>query len=371
MGKRNSNIELLRVLAMFFITAHHFAMWGYFIGNDVHAVHSNIIWLQVIELFGKSGVALFMLITGYFALNPKPTIQKIWQLTNTVRLYALGIFTILLIVGQLQFNSDLFWRSVFPTLRGLYWFTTIYTIIYIFSGYMAKFLKQLTHSQAVGFISLMVLIFMILPTFFYGWGNSQLTDLIPVFYFGLYLRLYGISKRMMTLLKLLTGVAIVIAIGSLVVADVVGSLRPQSQAIAKATQYFVTGCSPLTFVIAAYIFSYTINLKPRASRVINWMGSSALAIYLIQDNEAFRGVLWQNIFHVRALADTMSPVLFIGYSALVVTMIVVGGILVDKLLMKVLRYPTQYLLTAEMAVTNRGLAWFQRMVQATGYRHDP
>lgn len=92
------------------------------------------------------------------------------------------------------------------------------------------------------------------------------------------------------------------------------------------------------------------------------MGSSALAIYLIQDNEAFRGVLWQNNSHVRASADTMSPVLIIGYSALVVTMIVVVGILIDKLLMMVLRYPTQYLLTAEMDVINHGLAWFQHVV---------
>lgn len=95
------------------------------------------------------------------------------------------------------------------------------------------------------------------------------------------------------------------------------------------------------------------------------MGRSALTIYLIQDNEAFRGVLWQNNSHVRASADAMSPVLIIGYSALVVKMIVAVGILIDKLLMMVLRYPTQYFLTVEMAVTNHGLACFQRMVQAT------
>lgn len=38
---------------MFFITSH-LMMLCYFIGNDVHAVHSNIIRLQVIELFGNS-----------------------------------------------------------------------------------------------------------------------------------------------------------------------------------------------------------------------------------------------------------------------------------------------------------------------------
>jgi len=197
MIKRNSNIELLRLVAMAFITVHHFAIWGYFIGNEVHTVQPNTVWLQFLEIFGKVGVDLFILITGYFALNPRPTFQKVWQLTNTVRFYALGLFVILLVCGQLQFNTDLMWRSVFPTVRSMYWFITIYAILYIFSGYLSQFLGHLRRAQAVSFIALGVLIFMVLPTFLKGWG-SQLTDLLPVFFFRLYLRMYGVSKRLTT-----------------------------------------------------------------------------------------------------------------------------------------------------------------------------
>lgn len=81
MVKRNSNIELLRLIAMAFITVHHFAIWGYFIGKEVHTVQPNTVWLQFLEIFGKIGVDLFILITGYFAINPRPTFQKVWQLT--------------------------------------------------------------------------------------------------------------------------------------------------------------------------------------------------------------------------------------------------------------------------------------------------
>lgn len=69
---------------MAFITVHHFAIWGYFIGNEVHTVQPNTVWLQFLELFGKIGVDLFILITDYFAINPRPTFKKIWQLTNTL-----------------------------------------------------------------------------------------------------------------------------------------------------------------------------------------------------------------------------------------------------------------------------------------------
>lgn len=162
-----------------------------------------------------------------------------WR-TNTVRFYALGLFIILLVCGQLQFNTDLMWRSVFPTIRSMYWFITIYAILYIFSGYLSRFLGHLRRAQAVSFIALGVLIFMVLPTFLKGWG-SQLTDLLPVFFFGLYLRMYGVSKRLTTLLKVLLGVTVVIAGLSIGLSDMIGNNRPESQAIADATSYFVTG----------------------------------------------------------------------------------------------------------------------------------
>ena len=370
MVKKNSNIELLRLVAMVFITAHHFAIWGYFIGGDVHTVHPNTVWLQFLELFGKIGVDLFILITGYFAINPRPTFKKVWQLTNTVRFYALGLFIILLVCGQLQFNTDLMWRSVFPTIRSMYWFITIYAILYIFSDYLSQFLDHLRRAQAVSFIALGVLIFMVLPTFLKGWG-SQLTDLLPVFFFGLYLRMYGVSKRLSTLLKVLLGVTVVIAVLSIGLSDLVGNNRPESQAIADATRYFVTGSSPLAFIVAAYIFSQTIQHQPRGNRLINWMGSSAVAIYLIQDYEPFRHVLWENIFHVRDFSDAMATPAFIGYSFFVMAVIVISAILIDKLLRYILMRPAHVLSGLEMLATRYVTRWFKNLIKVTGYQLEP
>lgn len=58
----------------------------------MHIVQPNTVWLQFLEMFGKIGVDLFILITDYFAINLRPTFKKVWQLTNTVRFYALGLF---------------------------------------------------------------------------------------------------------------------------------------------------------------------------------------------------------------------------------------------------------------------------------------
>lgn len=282
---------------MAFITVHHFAIWGYFIGNEVHTVQPN-----------------------------------------TVRFYALGLFIILLVCGQLQFNTDLMWRSLFPTIRSMYWVITIYAILYIFSGYLSRFLGHLRRAQAVSFIAPGVLIFMVLPTFLKGWG-SQLTDLLPVFFFGLYLRMYGVSKRLTTLLKVLLGVTVVIEVLSIGLSDMIGNNRPESQAIADATSYFVTG-------------------------------SSAVAIYLIQDYEPFHNTLWQNIFHVRDFANTMATPTFIGYSFFVMVVIVIGAILIDKLLRYILMRPAQVLLALEMLATRYVTRGFKKLIKVTGYQPE-
>lgn len=164
------------------ITAHHFAIWGYLnSGGGIQGLNTNIIWLQILETLGKIGVDLFILITGYYSLSAKPKIQKVFQLTNKVRAYTLGLFVILLFYGQIQIGLKLAVATVFPTLRVLYWFITIYVILYMFSGYLSFFIKKLTKTQVEKLIILNIVIFMLIPTFLFGW-NSLLTDLVPVFF---------------------------------------------------------------------------------------------------------------------------------------------------------------------------------------------
>ena len=62
-NKRQSNIELLRILAMILIIAHHFALFGAF-GFSETAVSINKLWIQFIQIGGKIGVNIFILISG-------------------------------------------------------------------------------------------------------------------------------------------------------------------------------------------------------------------------------------------------------------------------------------------------------------------
>ena len=77
-NKRNSNIEILRILSMLFIIAHHYAVHGFDLSAGSFTV--NEVTLQILSLGGKIGVNVFVFITGYFMINSRFDAKKLLKL---------------------------------------------------------------------------------------------------------------------------------------------------------------------------------------------------------------------------------------------------------------------------------------------------
>ena len=65
---RQSNFELLRIISIVIIIAHHIAFHGGF-EYPTEVVSINKLWIQFLLLGGKIGVDLFILISGYFLIS--------------------------------------------------------------------------------------------------------------------------------------------------------------------------------------------------------------------------------------------------------------------------------------------------------------
>lgn len=96
--KRNLQIEYLRVLSMLMIVFHHYFIYG------VAERLSQDIWFydlaEFLGSFGKMGVILFVLISGYFAKPGPLKWKKLLELNNTARLYmAFGLLITLMTGG--------------------------------------------------------------------------------------------------------------------------------------------------------------------------------------------------------------------------------------------------------------------------------
>lgn len=66
-GKRSSNLELLRIIAMVAIVSHHYVVNSGITNHfDYANITPNMIFLQLWGMWGKTAINIFVMITGYF-----------------------------------------------------------------------------------------------------------------------------------------------------------------------------------------------------------------------------------------------------------------------------------------------------------------
>lgn len=88
---RNSNIELLRILCIIGITAHHMVYHSTIMDEPLGIAR---LFAQFFVLFGKSGVNIFVLISGYFLIeadcqNYKAAFKRTFNLWKTLIGYSI------------------------------------------------------------------------------------------------------------------------------------------------------------------------------------------------------------------------------------------------------------------------------------------
>ena len=144
MKSRMSNFELLRIICVILIIAHHYSVHGNWLDKVCGLTFNNAI-IDFLAIGGKIGVSCYLLITGYFSVKSTFNIKKIFKLVFEVLFYSIGIFIIfnLFNINILNIDSSIILKSFFPITYSLYWFITLYIILYIFSPYLNKLIFSL------------------------------------------------------------------------------------------------------------------------------------------------------------------------------------------------------------------------------------
>ena len=99
--QRSSNLELLRIISMFLIVMHHYAVHGGFqlLEKDLSL---NKIIIQILSGGGQLGVNLFILISGYFLIDSEFKINKLLKLIFETFFYS--VIILLFIVSKSNLN---------------------------------------------------------------------------------------------------------------------------------------------------------------------------------------------------------------------------------------------------------------------------
>ena len=76
--QRSSNLELLRIVSMFAIVAHHFVVNSGVTANfDFNKITANMVFLQLFGMWGKTAINSFVMISGYFMCTSYLTVKLI------------------------------------------------------------------------------------------------------------------------------------------------------------------------------------------------------------------------------------------------------------------------------------------------------
>ena len=110
---RSSNFELLRIISMILIIAHHYAVHSGF-SFDAASMSLHRFFVQFLSSGGKIGVNLFVLISGYFLLDSTFRIKKAIRLFAEVLFYSAGITVFCFVTGLAPFSFNLLIRSFLP-----------------------------------------------------------------------------------------------------------------------------------------------------------------------------------------------------------------------------------------------------------------
>lgn len=320
--KRQSNLELLRIVSMLLIILHHFYVHGNIIFESSTITIKELI-IQWLSMGGKIGVNLFVITTGYFMINSNFKIKKLLKIIGEVFFYSIGMFLICEFVLKMDLRLKDSLMSLFPIIYNNYGFMTSYVLVYIFSNYINKFVKSMNQKENSILLVLLIIIFSILPSMIFAkFQYSYFGWLIIMYLIGAYFRLY-IGKIKSLSNKTRVVFIIVLLLLSLISIYVLDKL------------YIVLKIDPLYYAlpfhqiiplsISILTFRLFCDLKIKNSQFINKIASCTLGIYLIHDNRFFRSTMWTKFVKTSTIAKY--PLALLWEIVSVITIFMIGCII--------------------------------------------
>lgn len=332
--KRQSNYEVLRVIAMAMIVAMHFMLKGGIavpMSEDGSLVN-HAAWL--IEAFCIVAANCYVLISGYFLVEVQWKLRKLISLVAQILFYSLLIPVICLVfgIGDVAGWSVYEWIfAVLPLQMDHYWFATSYVLLFMLVPVLAPGVKQLTQKQLQITIGILLFYYcvikslspILLSTDNYGY---DLGWFICLFLIAAYVRLYGIPFFKRKTKSFL--IYVICAFGIFGISAMAGFICRKTGALKYymdmpyCYNYFLT----LIGAVALFCFFKQLNLKEGAvTTLVCNIAPYTFGIYLLHENLAIRNLwpLWLGVGGVR------ESLLFVLQMLFAIVVVFAFGIIVD------------------------------------------
>lgn len=326
---RQSNIELLRIVAMFLVLVVHANYWRIGAPTACEAVSTPLsTYVRIlIQHLASPCVNVFILISGYFAIRPK--------LKSICNLYFLLAFwggvSVLVDGGTIR---CCILRMTFPFLG---WFIPAYLGLYLLSPILNQYAE---HEDPVRYRRFLILFF-ILQTFFdfvyQGWSifdrpifnhGYSILSFVPLYLLGRYLKLHRPIWLRASFARWFSAYAGLFLISSFVVFSLLWiNGGHSSRLLAKLSHYGVDYAhlytSPICLAGSIFLFLAFDSLS-FSNRIVNRIAASVLGVFCFQDFAFYAPM-------VKSIYANHSGFLVLAFDGLFIVGVYLAGVLIDQI----------------------------------------
>ena len=341
---RQSNYELLRIISMVMIIAFHVSCHGKWDGGGVFYpidLTANTFFLQCFVPFGKIGVNLYVLISGYFLiLSSKSTWPKLVKLWIQMLFYSITICVFFYFINGDAYSLETIVWALTPTVSLVWWFASTYLIMLALSPFINKALLSCEEKNHIALIIGLIILWSVIPTF----TNkiALLNDLgwfITLYIIAAYFRLYPRHFQRSASHYLVIALAAYIAI--MAVTYYVDSTHYSSSFWTNSSLLYHNHLQNniMILIVSLSVFLAFSKINIGQNKTINAVASTTFGIYLVHDHDFVRWKIYSDVFDCfgHTYSELLIPyVLFIIATIFAVCMVIdfARQLLFDKFLLK-------------------------------------
>lgn len=311
--ERQSNFELLRIIAMLMVVTLHFMGHGGILDN-VKVFSTNFYIANLLQSFSIYAVNIYVLISAYFMCDSKITMEKVIKVWTQVVFYTVGIYLALLLVGIIDFNIIELVKSFFPITLNQYSFVTAYIILMSLSPFLNKLINSMNKDE---FKRLIIIVSMFVIILGVGFPinkvvGSYVSNFIILYFISAYIKRY-LQNKLNNKYSLLLYVcsSLLIFIGRILLF----MMDKGNSASALLSYRFI-----LVVLGSIGLFTLFMNIKIK-SKLINNVSILTFGVFLIHENYFIRKILYSEIFKIDTLYNSKYLILYTVISIFIVYII--------------------------------------------------
>jgi hypothetical protein len=339
---RSSNIELLRIVAMLAIIAHHYVVNSTVVRlfDPIHPT-ANSVFLQLWGMWGKTAINVFVLITGYFMCERRLTLKRYLKMLFEIVFYSWAVWFVLACFGYETLTwkgviNRIFLRHIITNQNG--GFVPAFMWMYLLIPAMNVYLKNVSKLNLYCTIGVLLGMFTMCGTFCGANVYHHVFWYATLYFVGAAIHKYPLfwmtsARACVCVLAL----SVFMAMLSVVCID---CLTAWLGGFRIDCYYFVADSHKVfSFLVSVFSFLTFKNWRLPQSQLINAIASTTFGVLLIHAaTDGMRRWLWQDFIKVPT-AYGFSLFTLIAYSILVMLGVFIACSAIDYLRIRFIEKP--------------------------------